>query len=1255
MRQSTCHGAIADTGAEVSTFPKSVLNENPNIVDRTRDADPDTAVCYGNGQVEYISTIAESGDYDIEVAPEHCSNCLISVDAITASGHDVTFSRHSISITDVDGKYCRTYQRRKHARDWTLPLGILQELTNLRRLHPLSRSTLERLRHPDRTVAAVKPQPARLRMSYLLSARLYEIPRTLRQRVLRLHQRCGHKPADVMTAMVDGQSPLWRNTGVTAAEIQKVFSYEPCLFCVLSKKRKEGADKWMKDHSYKWTKRLHKKQLRYLESQEQIEQQEEADMTGYAPGECISCDNVGPINPKSMEGFTCFFLFRDTHTRRLHVYPSKTADEETYLTHLYDVLRYYHKRGLRTKIIRTDFFSTFISGSAVEYYKDNNLEHQVSTAYKHWQNAVERDVQTVVCNVAAVIHSADLIRADSWAKALEHWVSIWNDTPLSATRTSPNAIVCPGHTVDAKHQYRFAFGDVVSYSLEKSERKWKFDLKNEVGFYFGDHKGMKGGVCIYRPFVHDFVHRGDVHRLPISDIQLLQWYGRRYEARQAGLPFRIARDALISWIPEEPIAVQGEDGEEGEDDPDPPESPENDREHDLPDASNGVEVLDHPDVIRMPVDVLPEDTRPTEPPEEGEARRSGRKRAPPLRLSLAVEIAEPDQLGGDDISAELYHADLHQGSVRSIFSVTEEINRAVDRTRADDRQSGDHLRNILGVYRTLTMFEDAKNEPDAPVDDEENLSTKEALAAHDAPQFREAIKSEVLGNLLAKTKTLRKISDRDLQGRKYVFIDTTLKCKRKKKGNGQPDKHKSRAAARGDQYTRKVLGKGGVLPPSYSPTISPLTFAFILQLATTQRLKCATMDITAAYLQVPIPEDAEWIVTKLEPFVAQICGLDPKQLYKIDKYLYGLPDSGRAFYHHYKSALTKEGYKMSDMDPCLFYRVNREETTYIMLFVDDTYIYSNDQKYIDEVISRMGKYYEVTLDMSAESFLGIQFERAEDGSVVLLQPKLMSKLFKEFPEKRGAKRKPPRHPYGPAPTHSKEQTDDSPAVEPQRYLHLLGLLMYLCHSRPDIMAAVSFCATKSAHPTEQDFENLLHVVEYLRHTKEKGHIIKPGQTEAIQFYCYVDASYLIHPDSKGHTGYCIGINNGGSFYNCSRKQTLVSTSSTHAEMRAVFTLVKDLLYLMYICHELEVPLSLPAIVMEDNSAVITLTGDHSAYVKKCKHFLMILNYVKEQVAFGIVDIQKIKGPLNRADIHTKKVRDANFETHADGILGRTQV
>ena len=150
------------------------------------------------------------------------------------------------------------------------------------------------------------------------------------------------------------------------------------------------------------------------------------------------------------------------------------------------------------------------------------------------------------------------------------------------------------------------------------------------------------------------------------------------------------------------------------------------------------------------------------------------------------------------------------------------------------------------------------------------------------------------------------------------------------------------------------------------------------------------------------------------------------------------------------------------------------------------------------------------------------------------------------------------------------------------------------------MAAVSFGATKSANPTLYDFENLLYIVEYLRHTKSKGHIIRPGDSDSIQFYCYMDASYLIHSDAKGH--------NVGTF--CSRKQTLVSTSSTHAEMRAIFTLVKDILFLIYLCHELHVQHRLSAIVMEDNSAVITVTGDHSAYLKKCKHFLMIRNYVK---------------------------------------------
>ena len=149
----------------------------------------------------------------------------------------------------------------------------------------------------------------------------------------------------------------------------------------------------------------------------------------------------------------------------------------------------------------------------------------------------------------------------------------------------------------------------------------------------------------------------------------------------------------------------------------------------------------------------------------------------------------------------------------------------------------------------------------------------------------------------------------------------------------------------------------------------------------------------------------------------------------------------------------------------------------------------------------------------------------------------------------------------------------------------------------------------------------------------------------------MDASYLLHSDSKGHTGYSIGIRGGGTFYNRSSKQSLVSTSSTHAEFRAIFTLVKDVLYLIYLCHELDIRVDLSAVIFEDNSAVITITNDETAYMKKCKHFMMLINYVREQVELGLIDVLKVTGIENDSDAFTKKNRSKNFADLVNKFLG----
>ena len=299
-------------------------------------------------------------------------------------------------------------------------------------------------------------------------------------------------------------------------------------------------------------------------------------------------------------------------------------------------------------------------------------------------------------------------------------------------------------------------------------------------------------------------------------------------------------------------------------------------------------------------------------------------------------------------------------------------------------------------------------------------------------------------------------------GNKRIWkIRKTLKCKRKKKSNGAPDKHKARAVARGDTLRRAMIKAQVPLPASYSPTIMPLTFSLFPQLAVIQKLHMATMDIKTPYLNAALPPDADWIVTTLEPHIAEVCGLGPAQEYRIANALYGLADSGRLFYRHYKAALLAEGYTMSAFDNCLFYKTTATETTYIIVYVDDTFIFSNSEANIDSFIAHVSKDYEVTLDRDATSFLGLNTHNT-DGTVTITQPIFCSSssLFTR-PRKDSALA--PNHPYPPIP----KKTDPPPQpADHFTYLRLLGILLYLTKSRPDIMAAVSFAGTKSSKPTD---------------------------------------------------------------------------------------------------------------------------------------------------------------------------------------------
>ena len=377
------------------------------------------------------------------------------------------------------------------------------------------------------------------------------------------------------------------------------------------------------------------------------------------------------------------------------------------------------------------------------------------------------------------------------------------------------------------------------------------------------------------------------------------------------------------------------------------------------------------------------------------------------------------------------------------------------------------------------------------------------------------------------------------------------------------------------------------------------------------------MDIKSAYLNAALPPDANWIVITLEPHIATVCGLDPAQEYCIANVLYGLPDSGRLFYLHYKKAILAEGYLfMSAFDNCLFYCITPTETTYIIVYVDDTFIFSNSQANIDAVIINVGKHYEVTLEREATSFLGLNLAHNDDGTVTITQLKLLTKLLALYPPRKDSAHQ-PNQPYPPLP----KDTDPPPQpADHYAYLRLLGILLYRTKSRPNIMAATlspSLEPREAAPRTKTSVLVLYYVVEYLLATQDIGHILQRSTSATLRLYCKVDASYLLHPDSKGQTGYNISFyGTTGTFRNRSVKQTAHATSSTPAEVRTIFTLAKEINFFIALCQQLRIPLELlpDDIIIEDNSAVVVTmaNNDSSGYTKKCKHFLMVLiNYINE--------------------------------------------
>jgi hypothetical protein len=521
-------------------------------------------------------------------------------------------------------------------------------------------------------------------------------------------------------------------------------------------------------------------------------------------------------------------------------------------------------------------------------------------------------------------------------------------------------------------------------------------------------------------------------------------------------------------------------------------------------------------------------------------------------------------------------------------------------------------------------------------------TVKQALNPNreDRAEWIKAIKKEI--DMLFKQGTIEPVVCKD-NSRRSRTIRMVMQLKVKRKHDNSVDKYKARACADGSMLSNENF-------ETFSPTVHSSALFIILQLSVIDKMYTCCIDVVGAYLYQVYPDNALLIYMILHPDVAEVCELDKTQLYRIRKYLYGLPDAGRAFYEAYAELLVNNGYKRCVSDPCVFTKCSDDSIrrTYVCIHVDDTFVSTTHEEELVLLQDILKTKFDITVNDTIESYLGIHITKLDDGGLKLTQPKLITSLLKQYEAEL-----PSRTPS--APMQARASSDEaSPQVDKYKYMRLLGSLMYIVKSRPDIGAALSYASTKSVNPTVDDFNDLLHMLAYIKGTIDDGLILQSSNCNApLTLYCYVDASYLSHKDSKSHQGWTMSFGKSGCFASKSSKQDIIATSSTHAELRALYILSLEITYTITLMQELGRALSLPCIVFEDNQPVIDLVSEITGVTKRSKHFCMNIAAVREMILHGLMSVVKVPTELNIADILTKSVQGQDFRYKVQEMLGTT--
>lgn len=307
--------------------------------------------------------------------------------------------------------------------------------------------------------------------------------------------------------------------------------------------------------------------------------------------------------------------------------------------------------------------------------------------------------------------------------------------------------------------------------------------------------------------------------------------------------------------------------------------------------------------------------------------------------------------------------------------------------------------------------------------------------------------------------------DDDIQplGCKWLF-------RTKLNADGSLDKLKACVVAKGYEQQEEID-----YVETYSPVVRTATVRAVLHVATVKEWEIKQLDVKHAFLHGDLKETV---------YMVQPPGFkDPERpgyICKLKKAIYGLKQAPRAWFDKFSSYLLEFGFICSLSDPSLFIYNHGHDMMYLLLYVDDMALTSNNPTLVQKLLDSLNQHFRMKDMGRLHYFLGIQAHFHERG-LFLSQEKYISDLFITAGMAQCT------HIATPLPLQlNASYTQPELFSDPTYFRSLAGKLQYLTLTRPDIQFAVNFICQKMHALTVSDFTLLKRTLRYLKGTMQMG-------------------------------------------------------------------------------------------------------------------------------------------------------------------------